>query len=139
MTTSTSFHPLTIIESPYSGATDADVQRHITYARLAVAHSISLGETPFASHLFYTQVLDDATPGQRALGISLGFHYYRFAEKAVVYHDLGLSPGMKAGIDYANRLGLRVLYRYLPDDILAKLNTPTPITHIDITKKSTSA
>ncbi len=47
-----------IIESPFAG----DVERNVRYARAAMRDCLMRRETPYASHLLYTQegVLDDA-------------------------------------------------------------------------------
>lgn len=84
--------PLVIIESPYAG----DVERNLEYARRAVRDSLDRGESPIASHLLYTQdgILDDTIPEERALGIDAGLAWKRVADKHVFYVDLGYSPGM---------------------------------------------
>ena len=51
--------PFTVIESPFSAPTIDELVRNIQYAMLAVRDSLSRGEAPYASHLFYTQMLDD--------------------------------------------------------------------------------
>lgn len=98
---------ITIIESPFSG----DVARNRIYAQRALLDSISHLECPFASHLLYTQILDDTHPRQREVGIQLGFHFFRHAKQVAVYQDYGISPGMARGIDYANRRDIPVIYR----------------------------
>lgn len=45
----------TILESPYSG----DVDKNIDYAKKCLKDSLDRNECPFASHLLYTQVLND--------------------------------------------------------------------------------
>ena len=57
-----------ILESPYAG----DIQRNIKYARECLKDSIKRGEAPIASHLLYTQVLDDNIPEERQHGIDAG-------------------------------------------------------------------
>jgi ABC-type microcin C transport system permease subunit YejB len=86
-----------IIESPYSG----DITLNKEYAIRAVRHSISLNEVPFASHLLYTQVLDDTITEQRIQGMKLGFAWLSKATHVAVYCDRGLSPGMIQGISRA--------------------------------------
>jgi hypothetical protein len=85
---------LVVIESPYAG----DTALHIGYARRAMAHSLSLGEAPIASHLLYTQpgILDDEDPEQRKLGIACGLAWAQHAEVAAFYLDHGWSSGMRA-------------------------------------------
>lgn len=82
---------LTIIESPFAG----EIERNKVYLRRCVLHSIDLGETPFASHGFFTQFLDDSQPEQRYLGINLGYHFYPFARLVAFYEDYGWSQGMQ--------------------------------------------
>ena len=100
---------LTIVESPYAG----DVKGNEEYLKKCIKHSISLGETPFASHGFYTRYLDDTNPCDRELGISMGFKYHQAAVKCVFYVDRGMSKGMLAGLQRAIDLKLPTEFRYL--------------------------
>ena len=50
-----------IIESPYSPGSPENIE----YARRCLFDSLLRGESPFASHLLYTQVLDDTDSKQR--------------------------------------------------------------------------
>jgi len=100
---------LTIVESPYSG----DVKGNEEYLKKCIKHSIALGETPFASHGFYTRYLDDTNPCDRELGISMGFKYHQAAVKCVFYVDRGMSKGMLAGLQRAIDLKLPTEFRYL--------------------------
>lgn len=103
--------PRVIVESPFAG----DIQRNIKYAREALRDCIRRGESPFASHLLYTQegVLDDDIPSERELGISCGFDWSDVAHYVVVYRDFGISQGMREGIAKARKAGLRIIYRTL--------------------------
>lgn len=104
---------LVVLESPYAG----DVEANLAYARACVADSLARGEAPIASHLLYTQpgILDDADPAERALGIAAGHAWIGVASKLVVYTDLGISPGMEAGIAAARSWahGAPIEYRTL--------------------------
>ena len=96
-----------ILESPYAG----DLERNLAYARAALRDSLNRGEAPFASHLLYTQALDDTVPEQRRQGLRAAQQWYYGAAKVVVYQDYGISPGMQLGIDLALAIGLAVEYR----------------------------
>lgn len=102
---------LVVVESPYSGNTELNV----SYARAALADCLRRGEAPFASHLLYTQpgVLRDDVPGERQLGIEAGLSWGRAAARTVVYGDLGITPGMVAGIERAIAEGRLVEVRSL--------------------------
>ena len=98
---------LVILESPLRG----NVDKNLHYARLAAADCVSRGESPYGSHLILTQFMDDEDPWQRATGMTLGWAWLTVADKVVVYQDLGVSDGMKQGIDEATRLGVPIEYR----------------------------
>lgn len=102
-----------IIESPYKGF---DMVDNIDYARRCMWHSLLQGESPFVSHLLYTQVLDDNMPEQREMGMTLARNWYEAADLCAVYTDRGISWGMEQGIEYANSIGLQVDERSLSEE-----------------------
>lgn len=90
-----------IIESPYAG----DIERNLSYLREAMRHALLQQEAPFASHAIYTQVLDDDITDERELGIQDGFEWGKQADLRAVYEDLGITKGMKRGIEHAAEMG----------------------------------
>ena len=98
-----------IIESPFAG----DTERNIEYARKCLHHALMKNEAPVVSHLLYTQagVLDDTIPSERALGIEAGLVWGKEAELTVVYEDLGITEGMRLGIERAKKEGRPIEYR----------------------------
>lgn len=96
-----------IIESLFAG----DTQRNVEYARACMLDCLKRDEAPFASHLLYTQVLDDTKLDERVLGIHAGFAWGERADATVVYTDLGISSGMEQGIKHAGAWGRPVEYR----------------------------
>lgn len=105
---------IVVIESPFAG----DVARNLRYLRACIRDSLLRGEAPVASHALYTQpgVLDDGVPEDRTHGMQAGFEFKNVADCTVVYTDLGISPGMQAGIDASTAKGYRYEYRKLADD-----------------------
>ncbi|WP_333571332.1 DUF7768 domain-containing protein [Sphingomonas sp.] len=102
---------LVILESPYAGDVDANVE----YARRCVRDSLARGEAPIASHLLYTQpgILDDDDPAERQWGIDAGLAWKAVAHGSVVYTDRGITRGMEHGIAAAKAAGLPVEFRTL--------------------------
>ncbi len=86
--------PLVLVESPFAG----DRERNARYLKAAMRDCIERGEAPFASHMLYTQFLDDDVPDERAAGIECGLAWGYHAALTVVYGDLGISEGMRYGI-----------------------------------------
>lgn len=88
---------LVCIESPYAG----DVGANVAYARRAMKDALDHGEAPFASHLLYTQVLDDDIPSERDYGMAAGFAFGDRCDLTAVYMDRGISRGMALGMQRA--------------------------------------
>ena len=103
------------IESPYKGDrhNGRDLFQNLAYARDCMSNSLSRGESPFLSHLLYTQVLDDDIPEERQLGMNSALAWYAVADLCAVYIDLGISDGMASGIEHAKAIGLTVEERTL--------------------------
>ena len=104
-------HPLVVIESPLAG----DLELNIAYAQACCYDSILHSEAPFASHLFYTQLLDDLDPSERKLGMHLGWEVTLRANFVAVYVNFGISSGMQAGNHFAKAHHVPVIYRSLGD------------------------
>jgi hypothetical protein len=131
---------LVYLESPFAApaGTPAEdrawhVEKHLAYARAAMADCLSRLEAPFVSHALYTQpgVLDDLIPHERALGIEAGFAWARAAVRTVVYCDLGISRGMHLGIKRAKAEGRPIHFRSCPAwknpiSVAARLHSPVP-------------
>lgn len=105
--------PFTVIESPFSAPTTDGLVRNVQYTMLAVRDSLSRGEAPYASHLFFTQMLDDNDTTERQMGMDAGLTICRHAEQTAVYEDLGTSRGMEYGIEAAQKAGRAVVRRCL--------------------------
>lgn len=105
-----------IIESPFRGDGSYSKEQYILYAKKCLLDSLKRNEAPFASHLLYTQILDDDIEDQRKLGMQAGFAWYSAADYCIVYEDFGISKGMQAGIAYAKKSGLQIVYRRLSNE-----------------------
>lgn len=105
---------LVALETPFAG----DVEKNLRYARKCMHDCFKRGEAAYASHLLYTQpeVLDDNIPEERRLGMEAGMLWSEKAAKSVVYTDLGISSGMKFGIERASKVGRPVEFRELGPD-----------------------
>lgn len=112
------------IESPFAGRGANWLERrydailNLRYARACVRNSLMRGESPFASHLLYTQrgILRDRIPGERTNGIDAGLRFQEAAAYVAVYFDRGITPGMKLAMAHADRNGKRCVYRSLYDN-----------------------
>ena len=100
---------LVIIESPYKG----NVEDNIAYAKECMHDSLMRGESRYASHLLYTQVLDDMIPEERKMGMQRAFEWYRCADLMAVYLDNGVSSGMQRGMEIAEKYRIKIEYRSL--------------------------
>lgn len=99
-----------IVESPYAGG-----WKNVLYCRQCVLDSLSRGESPYASHLLYTQkgMLDDKDPKQRKRGIDAANVWLEVCDFVAAYCDFGISEGMMIGIVRASRLNKEIRLRWI--------------------------
>lgn len=102
-----------IIESPYGSDSEEVRAANLEYAKACALDCLRRGESPYASHMFFTQFLDDDVPEQRRIGIMAGLEWGCAADATVVYTDLGMSKGMLLGIQHAKDHNRPVEYRSL--------------------------
>jgi hypothetical protein len=102
-----------VLESPYAGKTQADIDANVAYARECLLDCLRRGESPLAGHLLYTQVLSEAK--ERRLGLNAHLRWIECADCLVVYTDRGISPGMQEAIEIAADEGTTPIeFRKLP-------------------------
>jgi hypothetical protein len=106
-----------LIESPFKATSPEGEARNVRYVRACMRDSLLRGEAPFASHALYTLegVLKDGDPAERKLGMEAGWAYLEVCKVTAVYTDLGISDGMRAGIERQRFPGV-VSYRQLGAD-----------------------
>jgi hypothetical protein len=109
---------LVVIESPLGAFDRESIERNKDYAKRAMLDCLSRGEAPYASHLLFDQkgLLDDLDSTERNIGILAGFAWGAKADLVAVYADLGISLGMRLGIERATKQGQSIEYRYLNKD-----------------------
>lgn len=109
-----------VIESPYAGKSANDIYLNEVYGELCMRDCLkNYNEAPYASHLLYTRklVLRDSDAEERKLGIAAGFFWRDVATKTVFYIDLGMTPGMKQGVDDCESRGKKFVIRHLHPDL----------------------
>jgi len=107
-----------VIESPCSPSNGRTYEQNLHYARQCMLDSLSMGEAPWASHLLYTQVLNEHKEADRERGISAGLEWSSKASICAVYEDFGITDGMKRGIALAKSRSIRVEHRNLPTRLM---------------------
>jgi len=104
---------LIAIESPFAG----NVDTHVLYAFACARFVMREGHYPYASHIFFTQFLDDTDPDQRRLGMKAGLAWAKRADERWVFTDLCQpTAGMKSGITSAKKAGQAVIEIQIGED-----------------------
>ena len=101
-----------LLVSPFAGDKVTNA-KHVAYAQAALLDCLDRGESPFASHLLITQVLEDRDPTQRDKGLRAEHAWLKAADYVAVYRDRGISDGCLRAIAAARKLGIPVEYRRL--------------------------
>ncbi len=102
-----------IVESPFAGGF-----KNVVYSRECLKDCLDRGESPFASHLLYTQkgVLNDQVPEDRRRGIDAAISWLAVADYVCVYMDLGVTTGMVWGVARAAKEGKPIKLRWIRDN-----------------------
>jgi hypothetical protein len=106
-----------IVESRHNAPTPEGVQENVEYLKKCLLDSLKRGESPYASHLFFTQFLDDKIPDERELGLQAGFAWHELSHHSAVYVDNGVSKGMLLGMQSAILKGKAVYLRSLEREL----------------------
>ena len=102
-----------IVESPFKTSRirlpdgeeiTIDEDTNVKYALACCRWASDRGLAPFASHLFYTQFLDDTDEGERERGIKSGFTWAQVAGQRIFFVDRGFTSGMVWGYKNAEEL-----------------------------------
>lgn len=114
--------PMVIVESPYAGrgwwptVRVPAMAKHTLRPRLRAGLSTERRSAIcLTSALHPTQpgILRDATPTEMQRGIQAGLELAKRADKTVLYSDLGMSEGMRIGVEAARAAGRPVETRRL--------------------------
>ena len=101
-----------IVESPFKTVTieladgttvTIDEAKNVEYAKACCLWALDQCYSPYASHLFFTQFLDDSIPEQRKLGIAAGITWGHLADVRLVVVDRGFTEGMIYGYEATHR------------------------------------
>ena len=90
-------------QSPYAG----DIETNTAFAKKACWYAIHQGHTPIAVHLLYPQMLDDAEPTEREIGLRLGHRVLEVCDELWLCGGR-VSSGMAREIEEAQRLGIPI-------------------------------
>lgn len=105
------------IASPYAG----DVEGNVAFAKAACRLAMEQGDTPVAAHLLYPQMLDDAVPEQRELGLRMGLRLLEACGELWLCGSR-VSGGMQEELEAAWRHGIPV--RRIPWEMVAGFLQP---------------
>jgi len=100
-----------ILESPFAG----DVNNNVHYAKALIHKLAHQGYAPSASHLLYTQCLNDTLQFDRDLGINKGLDYAHNKD-SIIGIDRGFSTGMKYGVQRAINEGRSYRFETLSEE-----------------------
>lgn len=90
-----------------TGQYAGDIETNTAFAKKACWYAIHQGHTPIAVHLLYPQMLDDAEPTEREIGLRLGHRVLEVCDELWLCGGR-VSSGMAREIEEAQRLGIPI-------------------------------
>lgn len=97
--------PCVFICSPFAG----DIKRNTENTKRYLKFAVDNAAIPFAPHLLYPQVLDDADPVQRELGLFFGLVWLGKCDELWVFGDK-VTGGMAREVAKAKWRGIPIRY-----------------------------
>lgn len=98
------------IVSPYSGKTEEEIAKNVEFAKKCCRQVVEEGKIPVASHLLFTQFLDDKNNKERELGLEFGLSLLEGCDEVYIFGST-ISAGMKKEIDYAKNKRILIVYK----------------------------
>ena len=92
--------------SPLSG----DIENNIKKARNYCRKIMHEGNMPLAPHIYFTQFLNDEKQEERIIGMNMGLIRLKECDEIWVFCQNGISSGMKAEIEYAEKIKIPIRY-----------------------------
>lgn len=90
--------------SPLSGNIERNIKKAKEYCR-----EVSLkGFLPVASHIYFTQFLDDNNLEERNMGMDMGLELLKLCDEVWIFGDR-ISEGMKKEIEFAKELNIKII------------------------------
>jgi hypothetical protein len=99
-----------VVVSPFRASPERSRAEHGLFARQLCLRLAKGGFVPFASHLFAPLFLDDDVPEEREAGIAISKGWIERADWLAVWDLWGISTGMAAEIEWAEKMGKAVRY-----------------------------
>lgn len=75
------------------------------------------GFIPLAPHIIFTRFLDDRNANERELGLVCGLELLKLCDEMWVFSLDGISEGMQKEIDFAKKIGTKIRYISIKDEI----------------------
>lgn len=105
------FMKVAYICSPLRGEVMLNIERAKYYSKYAAKH----GVVPLAPHLLFTQFMDDSKEQERKLAMQFDMELLSKCDYLYVFDAYGISIGMQAEIEYAQKHQIPVVYKnYAP-------------------------
>ena len=102
---------IAFISSAYRGPSVFAEQDNARIAQAMSLYAMKQGYAPFASHLLYTQFLDDQNPQHRQFGISMGHEFMHMASIMYVYQPhTEISTGVRGDVLLATEHCVHIEY-----------------------------
>lgn len=94
--------------SPYRADTEEKFERQLQYTKAMSREAIMQGFDVIVPHLYYPLFLDDNNEVERQLGMNSAINLILVCNIVIVCEKYGISSGMKAEIEFAQKNGIKI-------------------------------
>lgn len=100
-----------LMVTPFMAEDISQSARMVRYATRATRDSLNRNESPLASHLFYSEVLNVRNQIERDIGLQSQLTWIKGCDIVAVYIDFGITPAMQVAINNAIMKSKKIEYR----------------------------
>jgi len=95
--------------SPYRAETKEQFEKQLEYTKKKAREVVMQGCDVIVPHLYYPQFLDDNIEPERAIGMNSALNLIIVCDSLIVCEQYGISSGMKAEIEFAEKHGIEII------------------------------
>ena len=95
--------------SPYRADTKEQFEKQLNYTKIMSHKAVMEGFDVIVPHLYYPQFLNDDKEAERELGMNSALNLMLVCNVLIVCKRYGISSGMKAEIEFAERNGIPII------------------------------
>jgi hypothetical protein len=113
-----------VVVSPFRASEKRSREEHEEHAKLLCRHLARAGRIVYAGHLLCPLFLDEDLASDREAGIAINLGWIERCDRLAIWDVWGITAGMKAEIEYAEKMNAENEWRQIAIHYFSKGEVP---------------